>query len=294
MHMEKELFISWSGPRSKAVAGALYDWLPKVIQFVKPWLSAHDIAKGTRWPLELTRGLEQAHFGLICLTPENLDARWILFEAGALVKAVKKADTFVWTYLFEVEPADIEWPLAQFQHTKAEKEDTRTLVHTIHQAVGSGLSERQVNELFDETWTSLERCLREIPLAEEEPKPQRSPEDLLEEILELIRDQARVYPTLLLLAQSSEAGEFMSKFEYLQRELLTIRDMQCPDSCGSGLSVSDFIRLYTTSGEDGEDLYRSYRDMERFQGALRRGAVTKSEVKAKLSKLNALMDKLFP
>ena len=43
------VFISWSGPRSKSAADALKDWLPLVVPTASPWVSATDIDKGTRW-----------------------------------------------------------------------------------------------------------------------------------------------------------------------------------------------------------------------------------------------------
>ena len=85
-----KVFISWSGERSRSIAEALREWLPDVIQAVKPWLSAEDIDKGARWSSDLAHELEDAHVGVICLTPENLEEPWIHFEAGALSKTTRK------------------------------------------------------------------------------------------------------------------------------------------------------------------------------------------------------------
>jgi hypothetical protein len=49
-------------------------------------MSAADIDKGAKWSTEISRELEQANFAVSCLTPENLNEPWLLFEAGALSK----------------------------------------------------------------------------------------------------------------------------------------------------------------------------------------------------------------
>jgi hypothetical protein len=118
------IFISWSGKRSKHIADALRSWLPNVIQAVVPFMSSHDIRKESRGNVVISENLEQAKVGVICLTPENLDARWILFEAGALSKL---SSAYVCTYLLELSPSDVEPPLGQFQHTVATKDDTKAL-----------------------------------------------------------------------------------------------------------------------------------------------------------------------
>jgi hypothetical protein len=79
-----EVFISWSGERSKAVAEALHDWLPNVIQTVRPWVSLADIEKGTRWNTDIASQLAECRVGLICLTPENVSAPWLLFGSPGI------------------------------------------------------------------------------------------------------------------------------------------------------------------------------------------------------------------
>jgi hypothetical protein len=189
--MKAKVFISWSGAMSQAVARALRDWLPSVIQAVEPWMSEDDIGKGIRWSSELAKQLEQTRVGVICLTPENLESPWIHFEAGALSKTLK--NTHVCPYLFELKPVDISGPLAQFQLTRAEKEDTRKLVHTINEALDDeALTETQLDKYFDRWWPDLEQQLEKIARTPEASEPQRSDREILEEILESVRGLKRV------------------------------------------------------------------------------------------------------
>src|SRR5262249_46663848 len=112
-----DVFISWSGERSRAAAETLREWLPMVINAVEPWLSSADIDKGSRWATDLSVRMEVSKAGIICLTPSNLRAEWILFEAGALSKTIK--DTFVCPFLIDLKPTDLRGPLAQFQAVRA-------------------------------------------------------------------------------------------------------------------------------------------------------------------------------
>lgn len=115
--MEKNVFISWSGDRSRIVAEGLRDWIPQVIQIANPWMSKEDINKGTRWLIELSKELEKTNIGIFCLTRENLKSSWLLFEAGTVGKTLKESR--VCTYLIGLTPADIGEPLSQFQATSA-------------------------------------------------------------------------------------------------------------------------------------------------------------------------------
>src|SRR5262245_59721579 len=102
------------------MAETFKDWLPQVLQSARPWLSTRDIDKGTRSLSEMNKALGGMGLGMSCLPLENLNAPWILFEAGALSKAFDDDRSRLWTYLLGgLEPKDVEPPLSQFQHTRA-------------------------------------------------------------------------------------------------------------------------------------------------------------------------------
>jgi hypothetical protein len=106
------VFVSWSGERSRQIAEAIRGWLPKVLQSVRPWMSAEDIGAGARWLSEVSATLNASTVGLICVTPENQHNPWLLFEAGALSKTVDQ--TCVCPILFEMTPGQLNGPMTQF------------------------------------------------------------------------------------------------------------------------------------------------------------------------------------
>lgn len=110
-----KVFISWSGARSKEVAELMRDWIRCVLQVTRPWISTRDLDRGSIWFGEINEQLKDTGIGIICLTQENKNRPWILFEAGALMKGLTV--NRVCTFLIDLEPKDVEDPLAQFNHT---------------------------------------------------------------------------------------------------------------------------------------------------------------------------------
>lgn len=190
------VFISWSGERSRLVAEKLRGWLPRVVQAAKPWMSDADIEKGSRGISELTKVLYNTKVGIVCLTPENLGTPWLLFEAGALSKAVDDRNRLC-TYLLDgLKPENIRQPLGMFQATEPTKEDTRKLVRTINRSVSDDpLSEEVLRDIFEAMWPALEKTLHNLPHAEAIKPVRRSTEDMLAEILELLRGQVDLLDT---------------------------------------------------------------------------------------------------
>lgn len=182
------VFISWSGDRSKAAAEALREWLPMIIQAARPWMSDIDIEKGSRGLGEVARALEGMKVGIICLTPENLTAEWLLYEAGALSKTLD-TKTRVCTYLLAgLQPKDVKSPLGMFQPTKADKQETGKLVRTINKHLDTiPLAENTLNTLFEKMWPDLDAKLLALPEPRGVVPPARSAEEMVAEILELTR-----------------------------------------------------------------------------------------------------------
>jgi hypothetical protein len=92
-----------------------------MLQGLEVSLSKHDIESGSRWGTDVAKKLEDTSFGILCLSSSNLNAPWLLFEAGALTKQFDgKACGLL---LGGLTPANITGPLAQFQHRLMEKPD---------------------------------------------------------------------------------------------------------------------------------------------------------------------------
>ena len=124
-----QVFLSWSGDKGGEIAKALRGWLPLVLQAVKPWMSKRDISAGSHWLVELNEALAKADAGIVCVTEENLQEPWMLFESGGLLKAVDKP--FVCPYLIDLPPAKLSGPLGQFQGMPADRQGTLDLLNTL-------------------------------------------------------------------------------------------------------------------------------------------------------------------
>lgn len=190
------VFISWSGELSKNIAEELRKWIPAVLQFARPYFTPNDIEKGTKWSSEISKKLSESDVGIICLTRENFEKPWILFEAGALSKGLDSSK--VCSVLFNMDDADLSGPLTTFQATKFEKADFKKLVSSINDSGGDNKLSREVfEEVFDMWWPRLDASIRKILDATGSSAAQqvRNDREILEEILSLSRLSSRRGPS---------------------------------------------------------------------------------------------------
>jgi hypothetical protein len=241
-----KVFLSWSGNESRQLALALSAWLPKVLQVAVPFVSAVDIDKGEAWVTKLQSELETTDFGIVCVTPNNLTAPWLHFEAGALGKTV---DSRVCPVLLGVTKDEVRGPFKQLQVTSLDRDDIGLLLKSMNKAAGSPVAELILAEAVEVWWPRLEAKIREINVANDpdpdlrghEPdQPHLSERELMKEVLAEIRQLRRGERGRVSLSKS-DAGREPAPRAVFARVLNKAANMHDPDAevlwNGSFLSV---------------------------------------------------------
>ena len=230
-----KIFISWSGAYSHGVAMALRDWLKLPFPHVQTFVSSEDIRKGKRWLHEISSQLTSTNFGIVCLTPDNFEAPWIVFEAGALSKL---KDANVCTLLLRgLRSGNIEGPLSHFQHTTFNKGDVYKMLAEINEKSGRNKREEAgLKTLFERLWPDLDKQIVELPVDKKDRVAEKRPvEDMVYELLEITRTIARNFPReprgaveeLSKLIQLLSLG--MDELEFSAKTLDVLDDLSIPD-----------------------------------------------------------------
>ncbi|WP_053736417.1 toll/interleukin-1 receptor domain-containing protein [Nocardia sp. NRRL S-836] len=183
-----KVFISWSGPATKAFATFLREWLPLVIQSVKPWMSDSDVTKGSRSMPELGKELEGTSFGIVVLTAANQTSQWINFEAGAISKGV--GDSRVIPLLLDLTKSDVVGPLSQFQAVDAaDRAEVKQLLEALNKALPDPLPDQALAHVFAREWSAFSDELARFREQHEtdERVSARGDREVLDEVLVTVR-----------------------------------------------------------------------------------------------------------
>ena len=190
---DMKIFISWSGSTSKKVAETLKKWLPCFIQSIEVFFSPEDIEKGDNWEYKISGELSNCKFGIICLTPDNVSAPWINFEAGAIAESL---DSRVATLMININPSDIKGPLSRYQATKIDHDDFYQLVKNINDASENHINEDILKNTFDSLWEKMLEEINAIISSSKSKTPKAKKENAdnnaIEEILQLLRKQSSI------------------------------------------------------------------------------------------------------
>ena len=129
-----------------------------VLQYVEPFVSDKDIAAGDRWAEKIATELESSNFGIICITPKNINSEWMLFEAGALSKSMLEAKVI--PILFGLELSVLSGPLKEFQAQKVDATGIMKVVEAINAVSESKADENIIGRTVPALWPQLEKDLK--------------------------------------------------------------------------------------------------------------------------------------
>lgn len=193
-----KVFISWSGERSKAVATQVKQWVGQVFQGTEVFMSDEDIMAGTNWSERIKSELANTTVGIICMTPENQDAKWINFEMGALSKEVRDGDTRVIPLLIGFNSTQqVGQPAASLNMVMLNKDGLRKIAYSLNQVMENKREQSAIDLVTDMWWkelsASIETAAGELPT---QSPPERSERAMVEEILETVRIISKYQPAV--------------------------------------------------------------------------------------------------
>lgn len=209
-----KVFISWSGPVAKLFAERFSVWLSDVIQGVQCFFSPEDIAMGTSWVSTISSKLNEHSIGIICLTPENVGAPWIQFEAGALYKGLPTSRVCP-LLIGGLERQHVTGPLTIFQMAMPTKEDVFKLVKEVNAQCDPRLDDQRLQRVFEVNWPAFEDGLSKLPPSRAgNAIPVRSSDDILAEVLGTVR---AIQNTLTVPARSEEIRGYAEHMHQMAR-----------------------------------------------------------------------------
>ncbi|OXS70221.1 hypothetical protein B1B04_18840 [Lysinibacillus sp. KCTC 33748] len=245
-----QVFLSWSGKESKQLAAIFKEWLPNVLQFVEPYMSAKDISFGERWNNNITGNLQESSYGLIFVTPSNINAPWINFEAGALSKTL---DSKVVPILYNANVMMLnEGPLKQFQSaTNLDRENVFGLLKSINNANEQGsLDESRLVKAFDMWWGDLEKSINEIVEETISEDTSNAEEPSEKEILSVIYSKLTEQEKLLKMNRNLTSHDFSQEMDInvlldLENGLVALE--MCVNEINEG-AYDDGVKLFVKNG----------------------------------------------
>ena len=126
------LFIGWSGRTSEKIAKSLKRWIENVNPNVASFVSFEDISLGTNWRETLYQALEDTNYGILCVTPDNRNAPWLVFETAQMELAMRQHNPqgkpYIVPLLFCVESIDLPSLFSQYQSAKFNRDTMWRLV----------------------------------------------------------------------------------------------------------------------------------------------------------------------
>lgn len=134
-------------------------WVGQVFQSAVVFVSEEDISAGTNWSERIKMELANTNIGIICVTPENQDAKWINFEMGALSKAVDGDNTRVIPTLIGFDNlGQLGQPASSFNMTMLDHQGLRSIAKSLNEVIDPEMKreETKLASVVDVWWGQFE------------------------------------------------------------------------------------------------------------------------------------------
>ncbi len=186
-----DVFVSWSGTPSREAAKLLKDLLENVMQNVQVWLSSSEesISSGELWVTKLKKALSEMNFGIAMVTKANMNAPYLLFEAGALSKT---AEGRLVPVRCNLRVLDLKGPFSLLQSRGVTEDDFWRLVSAVNAASTTPLPEERLRKFFDKWWPDFNEKFYKINFDEQDaPTSPESPDERLSKIEDAVEELLR-------------------------------------------------------------------------------------------------------
>ena len=204
------------------VASVWHDLVKELFDGVEPFMSEQNIGAGERGLPKIASELSGSSFGIIVVTQENQKSQWLNYEAGALSKDLEDQTVRVAPSLVDFERKnDVTGPPGQFQAGLLDKSGVEYILTEIAKVVGA--DEASVVKRFHNAWSEYEVRFAEAK-AEGAGQPadaRRSSDEMLDEILTMVRDMARTANTRITPNTPAMVSECGSSYGTVSKEFVS-------------------------------------------------------------------------
>lgn len=230
-----DIFLSWSGDQSKAIAEKFKSFLSKTIQQANPYISSQNIDLGSIWSRSLMKEATQRKFGLIFITSENKSSPWIHYEAGCLMKDLDE-DRVV-PILFGIKKGDVKGPLSLLQMIEFDKDSVVDLLKQINQGTANPIGLDNFTEIFETFFPKAFEEIQDLMSKGNNTKSERDPQDLLYEMLGNTREIKKMVIEMFMNHNSYESNNSRNYVANLKvQELFKLLEENCSEN-----EMNDFM-----------------------------------------------------
>lgn len=220
-----KIFISWSGEKSRLIAQQLKELLENCIQTLDVFFSDSDIEKGEKWHLRLMNELADTNFGVVCLTKENCESRWINYEAGALTKQL---DSNLSVLYIDLNAQEVGFPLAAFQASRLVENDLFSLVSTINSKSNNKLSQEKLKIAFSKYYPDFTNNIKKIEINNKYKNSDKNVK-LIEAMYDLVKRNSiilesfnQVLPSISDDLEDIMKDDYSKKYQYISSKMFDL------------------------------------------------------------------------